>query len=79
MKANVKSKQQQLSNKYSNHVVYLWVTIIYDGHGNCDKMIKHINCVHDLHLKPVSHSVAGSIQEMASQLTDELPVYNSMQ
>ena len=23
MKANVKSKQQQLSNKYSNHVVYL--------------------------------------------------------
>ena len=23
LKANVKSKQQQLSNKYSNHVVYL--------------------------------------------------------
>ena len=23
MKANVKSKQQKLSNKYSNHVVYL--------------------------------------------------------
>ena len=23
MKANVKTKQQQLSNKYSNHVVYL--------------------------------------------------------
>ena len=30
MKANVKYKQQQLSNKYSNHVVYLWVTIIRD-------------------------------------------------
>ena len=31
MKANVKYKQQQLlSNKYSNHVVYLWVTIIHD-------------------------------------------------
>ena len=45
MKANVKTKQQQLSNKYSNHVVYLWATIIQDG--NCDKMIKHINCVHD--------------------------------
>ena len=37
-------------------------------------IIKHINCVHDLHLKPVSHIVAVSIQEMASQLTDELPV-----
>ena len=24
-------------------------------------IIKHINCVHDLHLKPVSHSVAVSI------------------
>ena len=38
-------------------------------------IIKHINCVHDLHLKlylPVS------IQETASQLTDELPVYNSI-
>ena len=42
-------------------------------------IIKHINCVHDLHLKPVSHSVTVSIQEMASQLTDELPVYNSRQ
>ena len=30
MKANVKTKQQQLSNKYSNQVVYLWVTIIHD-------------------------------------------------
>ena len=39
MKANVKSKQQQLSNKYSNHVVYLQVTIIHDG--NCDKMINN--------------------------------------
>ena len=47
MKAIVKSKQQQLSNKYSSHVVYLWVTIIHDGScdkmiiydGNCDKMI----------------------------------------
>ena len=27
MKANVKTKQQQSSNKYSNHVVYLLVTI----------------------------------------------------
>ena len=33
----------------------------------------------DLHLKPISHSVAVSIQETASQLTDELPVYNSTQ
>ena len=39
MKANVKSKQQQLYNKYSNHVVYLYVTIIYDG--NCDIMINY--------------------------------------
>ena len=30
MKANVRTKQQQLSNKYSNHVVYLQVTIIRD-------------------------------------------------
>jgi len=37
MKANVKTKQQQLSNKYSNHVVYLYATIIHDG--NCGKMI----------------------------------------
>ena len=28
--------------------------------------------VHDLHLKPISHRVAVSIQEMASHLTDEL-------
>ena len=41
MKANVKPKQQQLTNKYSNHVVYLQVTIIHDG--NCDKMINIIN------------------------------------
>ena len=38
MKANVKPKQQQLSNKYSNYVVYLQVTIIHD---NCDKMINN--------------------------------------
>ena len=37
--SNVKSRQQQLSNKYSSHVVYLWVTIIHDG--NCDKMINN--------------------------------------
>ena len=42
-------------------------------------IIKHINCVLDLHLKPVSHRVAVSIQETASQLTDEFPVYNSIQ
>ena len=30
MKATVKTKQQQLSNKYTNHVVYLQVTIIHD-------------------------------------------------
>ena len=35
MKAKVKTKQEQLSNKYSNHVVYLWVPII------CDKMINN--------------------------------------
>ena len=29
-----------------------------------------------MHLKPVSHIVAVSMQETASQLTDELPVYN---
>ena len=28
-----------------------------------------------LHLKPVSHRVAVSIQDTASQLTDELTVY----
>ena len=32
--------------------------------------------MHDLHLKPVSHSVVVSIQETASQLTDDLPVYD---
>ena len=36
--------------------------------------MKHINCVLDLHLKPVSHIVTVSVQKMASQLTDELPV-----
>ena len=39
MKANAKTKQQQLSNKNSSHVVYLYVTIIHDG--NCDKMINN--------------------------------------
>ena len=39
MKAKVKTKQQQISNKYSSHVVYLYVTIIHDG--NCDKMINN--------------------------------------
>ena len=38
-----------------------------------------MNCVHDLHLKLVSHSVTVSVQETASELTDELPVYNSIQ
>ena len=42
-------------------------------------IIKHMTCVNDLHLKPISHSVAVSLQETASQLTDELPVYNSRQ
>ena len=37
-----------------------------------------MTCVHDLHLKPVSRSVAVSIQETVSQLTDEFPVYNSI-
>ena len=37
-------------------------------------IIKHINRVLDIHLKPVSHRVAVSIQETASQLTDDLPV-----
>ena len=36
-----------------------------------------INQAHKLHLKPVSHSVAVSIQETDSQLTDDFPVYNS--
>ena len=31
MKARVKTKQQQLSNKYSNQVVYLWAAVIHDG------------------------------------------------
>ena len=39
MKAKVKTKQQQLSNKYNNHVVYLQVTITHNG--NCDKMINN--------------------------------------
>ena len=37
MKANVKTKQQQLPNKYSNHVVYM--KVIHDG--KCDKMINN--------------------------------------
>ena len=37
------------------------------------------NQAHDLLLKPVSHSIAVSIHETASQLNDELPVYNSIQ
>ena len=37
MKAKVKTKQQQLSNKYSNYVVYLQATIIRDG----NKIIKN--------------------------------------
>ena len=28
-------------------------------------IIKQINCVHDLHLKPVSHSVVVSIKDTA--------------
>ena len=32
--SKLKYKQQQLSNKYSNHVVYLWVTIIRDKMTN---------------------------------------------
>ena len=45
-----------------------------------DKMINNQahDCAHDWHLKPVSHIVAVSIQETASQLTDELPAYNSI-
>ena len=39
-------------------------------------IIKHINNVLDLHLKSVSHRVTVSIQETASQLTDE--VYNKV-
>ena len=31
-----------------------------------------------LHVKPVSHSVAVSVQDTASQLTDQLPIYNSV-
>jgi len=56
------------------------ITIIHDG-GNCDKMINnqaHKLCAR-LALKIVSHSVTVGIQETASQLTDELPVYNSIQ
>ena len=32
MKANVKTKQQQLSNKYSIHVVYLCLPVVYSYH-----------------------------------------------
>ena len=42
-------------------------------------IIKHMTFVHDLHLKPMSHSIAVSMQETTSQLTDELPVYNDIQ
>ena len=38
-------------------------------------IIKHMTCVHDLHLKPISHSVAVSIQEMNSQY---IIVYNKV-
>ena len=39
MKAKVKTKQQQLSNKYSNHVFYLQATIVHNG--NCEKIINN--------------------------------------
>ena len=68
MKANVKPKQQQLSNKYSNHVVYLSATIIHDG--NCDKMINnkaHKLCAW-LALKTLCHSVAVLLRENIGQL-----------
>ena len=39
MKAKAKTKQQQLSNKHSNHAVYMQATIIHDG--NCNKMINN--------------------------------------
>ena len=38
-----------------------------------------MTCVHDLHLKPVSHSVVVSNQGTTSQLNDELSVYGSTQ
>ena len=44
-------------------------------------IIKHMTCVHDLHLKALSHSVAVSIQETGSQLTVNSPyiiVYNKV-
>ena len=42
-------------------------------------IIKHINCVHDLHLKPVSHRVAVSIQETASLINSQyIIVYNKV-
>ena len=57
MKANVKSKQQQLYK-----VVYLQVTIIHNG--NCDKMINYQ--AHDLHLKPISYISVNNVRHLTA-------------
>ena len=57
MKANVKSKQQQLYNKYSNHVTK-WL------------IIKHMTCVHDLHLKPYLPVYKNLSAALAAQLVN---------
>ena len=62
LKAKVKTKQQQLYNKYSNHVFYVQATIIHND--NCDKIVNN-QARNMCHLKPISHSVAESIKDTA--------------
>ena len=63
MKAKVKTKQQQLSNKYSNRVFYLSATIIHNG--NCDRIIKNQARNMCALLALESHSFAVSIEDTA--------------
>ena len=53
-KTKMKTKQKQLINQYNSHMI---VTKL---------IIKHIKCMHDLHSKPVSHSVTVSITDTNS-------------
>ena len=63
MTTNVKTKQQQLSNKYSNHVFYLSATIIHKD--NCDKIINNQARNMCALLALESHSFAVSIEDTA--------------
>ena len=42
-------------------------------------IIKHMTCVHDLHLKPYLTVSRWVYKRRPDQLTDEFPVYNRIQ